>query len=330
MPTWSTGAVPRKRQFTYWREMICEAFLDLTPESRLRDGFRGKVTQQSLGLLNLARIDSQAQRVRRTVADIARSPRAGHYANVQVRGVCLTTQDGRATVQHPGDIAVINTSRPFAFEFSDDFQQLSLHIPGQLLQAQLEQPIRTATRIATTTGVGAAVRHALHAIDLGHHLEPAAAARLAVHTCGLLAVALDRPVPAAAGVRRHGRLLDAALDDIDEHLADDDLCPTVTAGRLGISVRLLHQVFTGHERTFTSEIRRRRIEQAHHDLKDPARAALRISDIAADAGFADVTHFHRVFRERYGDTPAQVRRDAGVATPTLHGHHSRGTESTII
>jgi AraC-like DNA-binding protein len=51
---------------------------------------------------------------------------------------------------------------------------------------------------------------------------------------------------------------------------------------------------------------------------------LRISDIAADAGFADVTHFHRVFRERYGDTPAQVRRDAGVATPTVHGHHSRG------
>ena len=26
-------------------------------------------------------------------------------------------------------------------------------------------------------------------------------------------------------LRGHGRLLDAALDDIDEHLADDDLCP---------------------------------------------------------------------------------------------------------
>jgi AraC family transcriptional activator of tynA and feaB len=318
MPTWSTGAVPPKRQFTYWREMICEAFLDLTPESRLRDGFRGKVTQQSLGQLDLAQIDSQAQRVRRTVADITRSPKAGHYANLQVRGVCLTTQDGRTTVQHPGDIVVVDTARPFAFEFSDDFQQLSLHIPGQLLQAQLEQPIRTATRIATITGVGAAVRHALHAIDQGHDLAPAAAARLAVHTCGLLAVALDRPldrpVPAAVGVRRHGRLLDAALDDIDEHLADDDLCPTVTAGRLGISVRLLHQVFTGHVRTFTSEVRRRRVEQAHRDLRDPARAALRITDIAADAGFADVTHFHRAFRDRYGDTPAQVRRAAGVAT----------------
>jgi AraC-like DNA-binding protein len=41
---------------------------------------------------------------------------------------------------------------------------------------------------------------------------------------------------------------------------------------------------------------------------------LRITDIAADAGFADVSHFHRAFRDRYGDTPAQVRRAAGVAT----------------
>jgi AraC-like DNA-binding protein len=38
------------------------------------------------------------------------------------------------------------------------------------------------------------------------------------------------------------------------------------------------------------------------------RAGLRIVDIAADAGFADVTHFHRVFRQAYGSTPAQLRR----------------------
>ena len=52
----------------------------------------------------------------------------------------------------------------------------------------------------------------------------------------------------------------------------------------------------------------RRLDQARRDLTDPARAALRIIDIAADNGFADVTHFHRVFRQAYGNTPAQLRR----------------------
>lgn len=309
MPTWSTTAVPRRRQFAYWREMICEAFLDLTPESRLRDGFHGRVSQQSLERLDLARIESQAQRVRRTEADIARSPQSGYYANLQIRGVGVTTQDGRVAVTHPGDLTLIDTARPFAFEFGADFQQLSLHIPDELLQPQLERSAPTATRISTVAGVGAAIRHALIAID-GGELAPRSAARLAVHTSGLLAVALGQPEPVSPTAQRHSRLLDAAIDDIDEHLDDADLSPVRTASRLGISVRLLHQVFAGHEQSFTGTVRRRRLDQAHRDLADPARAALRIIDIAADNGFADVTHFHRVFRQTYGYTPAQLRRDA--------------------
>jgi AraC-like DNA-binding protein len=39
-----------------------------------------------------------------------------------------------------------------------------------------------------------------------------------------------------------------------------------------------------------------------------ALAGLRVIDIAAAAGFADVTHFHRVFRQLYGQTPTQLRR----------------------
>jgi hypothetical protein len=227
MPTWSTGDVPARRQFSYWREMICEAFLDLTPESHHRDGFRGLVNQHPLGRLDLARIDSQAQRVRRTEADIARSPQSGFYANLQVRGVGVTTQDGRTTVTRPGDLTVIDTSRPFTFDFSDDFRQLSLHLPEAVLRDQTEAPIRTATRISTATGIGAAIRHALQAIDRDE-LRPESATRLASHASGLLAVALDQPEPVPPTVRRHGRLLDEALADVAEHLGDDDLSPTVT------------------------------------------------------------------------------------------------------
>src|SRR5262249_32965183 len=80
---WATLAAAPDRQFAYWRELICEAFLDLTPESELRDGFAGTVTQWPLGELSLARIDSQRQQVRRTDRDIARAPRTGYYANLQ-------------------------------------------------------------------------------------------------------------------------------------------------------------------------------------------------------------------------------------------------------
>ena len=134
---WST-----RGQFERWRELICAAFLALTPESDLRDGFAGTVTQWPLGRLSLARIDSQRQRVRRTEDDIARAPRAGYYANLQLRGVSEMRQGGRATVLHPGDLAVVHTEEQFAFDFGDDFRQLSFFLPGPLLRAQVSGPVR--------------------------------------------------------------------------------------------------------------------------------------------------------------------------------------------
>lgn len=205
---------------------------------------------------------------------------------------------------------MVETGERFAFEFGTDFRQLSLFIPGQLLDAQASG-VRTATRVDTATGVGAAVRHAMVALTRSG-LAPGSAARLATLTGGLLAVAMDPGVDAAAG-RAGTRSYRAALLDIEEHLADDDLSPAATARRLGVSVRHLHALFAGHEHSYAGTVRRARLELAWRDLRDPARSHLRVIDIAADAGFGNVASFHRAFRREFGRTPAQVRAGrAGV------------------
>lgn len=312
MQRWSTSDAPRAAQFTRWRELICEAFLALTPESDLRDrftGFTGTVTQWPLAELNIARIDSQRQRVKHTVGDVARTPCDGYYANFQLRGTSSMTQHGRSTQLRPGDIAVVDTAEPFAFDFPGEFRQLSLYLPKTLLEARLASPVRTATRIETATGMGAAVRHALGVLTRDDLAEDTAA-RLAAHTCGILALALEQPTASRVTPLRHRRLHAAALADIDEHLADDDLCPPVTARRLGVSVRLLYSVFAGRPYSYAAELRRRRLEYARRELQDPARSHLRVLDVAVKAGFTDVTSFHRAFRRAYGRTPAQVRAAA--------------------
>jgi AraC-like DNA-binding protein len=124
----------------------------------------------------------------------------------------------------------------------------------------------------------------------------------------MLAVALDSPAPAVGRGGRRSHAL--AVADIEEHLTDDDLSPAATARRLGVSVRALHGLFAGRERSYAATVRQLRLEQALRDLQDPARGRLRVIDIAADAGFADVTSFHRAFRREYGRTPAQVRTAA--------------------
>jgi len=197
------------------------------------------------------------------------------------------------------------TSRPLWFGRDERPLFGWLHLPADALP---DGPLPTATRIATTAGLGAAVRHALLAIDSGRLAAPSAA-RVAAHASGLLAIALAEPVPEER-VRAKPGLLAAALEDIEEHMSDVDLSPRRTAERLGVSVRLLHQVFAGHECSYGRTVRGRRLEQARRDLTDPRQAGRRIIDIAIANGFIDVTHFHRVFRETYGQTPAQCRRDA--------------------
>ena len=43
---------------------------------------------------------------------------------------------------------------------------------------------------------------------------------------------------------------------------------------------------------------------------DPRRAGDKISTIALDAGFSDLSYFNRAFRQLYGDTPSGVRVQA--------------------
>lgn len=318
---WSTLEARPAEQFSRWRELICEAFLALRPESDVRDGFVGTVAQRPLGALSLARIDAQRQQVRRTDDDIARAAEFGYYANFQLKGTSLMTQHGRSTVLRPGDLAIVDTAEPFAFDFRDDFRQLSMFVPRTVLEDQLTlragATVPTATRVQTATGIGASIRHALDAL-LRDDLAPDTAERLAVHTTGIIAVALESGTAAArtdadengegsgADGRRH-RLHATALEDIEEHLADDRLSPAATARRLGVSVRLLYTAFAGHEHSYATEVRRRRLEVARREFEDPARAHLRVIDVAVAAGFVDVAGFHRAFRREFGCTPGQVR-----------------------
>jgi AraC family transcriptional activator of tynA and feaB len=293
---WSTGGRAPGEQFEYWREMICAAFLALTPESDLRGGFAGGVTQWPLGSLNLARITSQRQTVRRTEDDIARSPAGGFYANLQVRGTSLMQQGDRATQLRPGDLGVVGTDEPFRFDFGADFEQLSFFVPARLLPGR----VPTATALPTHAGIGAAVRLSLESVSAVRRPE-----RLALHAAGLLAVALEpkirHPVHAP-------RTLAAAVEDVEAHLTDDDLSPAATARRLGVSVRLLHGLFAGRPESYAATVRRLRLEQAARDLRDPRLSHLRVIDVAAEAGFGNVASFHRAFRRRFGQTPNELRR----------------------
>ena len=59
--------------------------------------------------------------------------------------------------------------------------------------------------------------------------------------------------------------------------------------------------------SFTDYVLKQRLARAYCLLTDPRHADLRITEIAFDVGFGDLSYFNRTFRRYYGDTPSGVR-----------------------
>ena len=59
--------------------------------------------------------------------------------------------------------------------------------------------------------------------------------------------------------------------------------------------------------SFTARLTELRLQRAFALLTEARDGKGRISDIALQVGFWDISHFNRLFRSRFGDTPSGVR-----------------------
>ena len=66
-------------------------------------------------------------------------------------------------------------------------------------------------------------------------------------------------------------------------------------------------------------IRSARLDRCRRDLLDPAFADQPISAIASRWGLPSAPHFSRLFRQAYGCSPREFRRDAAVAAESSDG-----------
>ena len=102
--------------------------------------------------------------------------------------------------------------------------------------------------------------------------------------------------------------LRAILAEVARRFSDPDFDLDNVAGALGLSRRYVQKLLDeGTGKSFTEHIAGRRLEHAFAMLTDPRHLHLGIIDIAFAVGFGDVSHFNRMFRRRFGETPSAVR-----------------------
>ncbi len=133
----------------------------------------------------------------------------------------------------------------------------------------------------------------------GEHLIDLVGMAIA-HESGAVQFAERRGVRAA----RHA----AVLREIERKLAYSTLSAASVAATLGVTPRYVHFLLAESGRTFSEHVLARRLKAAEALLADAGKAALKISTIARQAGFTDMSYFNRSFRLHYGDTPSGFRK----------------------
>jgi AraC-like DNA-binding protein len=104
---------------------------------------------------------------------------------------------------------------------------------------------------------------------------------------------------------------------IEERLDDDALDISKIAAAHHISVRYLQLLFQQEGQTVSGWIRDRRIDHCRRDLTNAALAETPMYSIAARWGLGSGSHFSRLFKATFDETPGDYRARAlnGVPPP---------------
>lgn len=319
MQVWSTEAcVPRER-FSYWREVLCEAFVSLNPvlkqEKAVLD-FTGEVSSRPLSLSAQTRVFSRAQFVQRRWDEIRRNPVEFCFANFQLQGSCVVRQDGQETLVSPGDFSVVDSTRPYYLDFREDWRVLSFRIPREQLVSRLAAPRRATARCVNgQTGLGmvaARFARSLEQMDAsaGIHVQDGLSAALN----SIIAIALGATLDAQERDRLpvQNAFRQAVKTYITDHLTEPGLGPDMLAARFKISRRTLYGLFEEEPLSVSGLIRELRLRHCAHDLCDPSHPG--VLAVALRWGFNDASHFSRLFKQRFGLSPRGFAASAAGGT----------------
>jgi AraC-like DNA-binding protein len=104
----------------------------------------------------------------------------------------------------------------------------------------------------------------------------------------------------------------AVLREIENRISDPGLSAITVANQLGITARYVHLLLEETGARFSHHVLDRRLEKAAALLRDPQWRDRLIIDIAAEAGFTDISHFNRAFRRKFRATPSVIRKSSGI------------------
>jgi AraC-like DNA-binding protein len=256
---------------------------------------------------------------RREISGVNADQPAAIWLMVLLEGYATLMAGEASWVIRPGDIMYGPTGLAATLRLETRFRVLFVNVPRMVLDQRLIAPRSLGIGVLPAlSGVGHVFSGLLRATaetldDLtGDQLRPVELALTEFLAASLAAAGSPAARGGAAGAREAH--LNRVRQTIETLLAEPDLTLARVAREEGVSPRYLQKLFAVGGPSFTHYIRLRRLERCRLDLTSPRCADLSISEISFRWGFNGSAHFSRAFREQYGLSPREYRRQASAAS----------------
>ncbi|WP_256102848.1 helix-turn-helix domain-containing protein [Streptomyces sp. Ncost-T10-10d] len=218
-----------------------------------------------------------------------------------------------------GDLVLLDALRTEHLLGGNEF--VFCRIPCSYLGiAQDEVRHLTGLRVSGAGGVAALVSKFLAALigedGLWNSMNGKRLALNAVDVIALFVAELLAPYRSES-TENGSEMLARIRSYIEENLMDPDLSPESIARAHHISVRYLHKLFQGDGTTVSTHVRQRRLAACRLDLGRLPNRRRSVAAVAQSWGFASPSHFSRLFRQAYGESPSEWQVSASVQERNL-------------
>jgi AraC-like DNA-binding protein len=312
----STRELPDRMRIPMWREEFGRRVVrvDIEPSSDVP--FHAEATLQAVrGLRTLAWLGT-AMRFERSRANIVDGDDSIGIV-VCSPGRSQLSQRGREIELRAGDAVSIAHSEPAIVSYVEGLQ-FGLSVPRDALTPRVTDVDSLIMRPISrrTEALRLLMSYLKSALKEDALAAPKLCDAVVTHIHDLVALAISDCAPlgessaSAVVAARHS----AALAHIAAHFQDPELSLETVARCQGISSRYLQQLMTSSGTSFTEHVNELRLQRAFALLIELHESAQRISDIALEVGFSDISHFNRLFRARFGVSPRCVRSTRKMIT----------------
>jgi AraC family transcriptional regulator, positive regulator of tynA and feaB len=306
-----TDHLPERDKFSYWNEVICRTVVDLDCRPIDQPHFEASIGGFDAPGLGVYDIHTRAHLVYREKPEISRLDNDALIINYVTAGTLHSEQDGRSVELRPGDGAISDAARPYFLRFDQPLGCVSVKVYKSDLKHRVAGIERvTAQSLARGSSLNPLVFGYMRMlIEHAPNMTGAAALHAAEVFKELISASLNEMLertPAPLSEYRAAALLRVKAF-VDKHLGDSSLDVERIAREVGLSSRYINKLFEADRSSLGRYVWQRRIERCAIRLRDLAWAHVSISVIALEHGFNDLSHFSRVFRKRYGQSPREYR-----------------------